>query len=542
SSIYSRRQAPVDVFHNDPFKVQSYTFRYAEKPYYPVQQYQRPEPPKPLQTPRSPPFETYYVNAKFKRRQELATKPDPPPAKPEPAPTSFIVHRRRKLQEDYAPVPPKQKEQTNRPVNSPLLRTCCNREEYQAMRRVLTRSSTVTPKMQPARSPSAATFRSNGSGCAININISGLTSDTELDKTLRIQIEADPCVTNNKDKRKSATDLPKVATARCVSSESFKIDKRLSKFVLPELQPSGNWMQRNDLLLARRLQVQEERQCLEQLRQQELEEERQRARQREEERERLRQLERERDCERIRELEAERERQRLRELEREQQRLRELERETQRRRDYERACWREERLQRARSMPTSMDEPKVMTSHLYRLASTDRLPGMAPCYVHLSELERSKMLTQRRAASRAPKTQPEPLERRSSGTSNNNASVLGNATRNSSNVSLRRASSTRLNECKLLNLQVNGIPVSSNQPIHTRINNMPIRITTSQPADEHLQFSVNQVREQRGQERRRSSSRSSRTASASRAGQGSSAGPYNVNINVYADNPRTMRL
>lgn len=197
-----------------------------------------------------------------------------------------------------------------------------------------------------------------------------------------------------------------------------------------------------------------------------------------------------------------------------------------------------ERLLRTRSMPTSIDEPKVMSSRLYRLASTDRLPGMAPCYVRKSVVKseaksdvkpcrptaRSLSRPPSRSSSQSPKKQ-QPLERRSSGASNSNVSVQGIADKS------RRISPDCLDEPKLLNLHVNGFPVNSNLPIHTRINNMPIRITTSQPTDDNLRFSLNRVRvstsrDLSGQERRRSSSR------------GSSTGPYNIRINVYAtDNP-----
>lgn len=453
---------------------------------------QLPQPVQPKTVPKAATFETYYYNAKFHRRQQPEVKPE---MCLEPLVKTTAMHRRRKLLEDYTPALTKLREPpakaTLRPTDSPLLRSCCNSEGYQMMRRASSKP------LLTQRSPSATTFRRKSSGCEISINISGLSSETELNESLRIKIEPDTSEQNNTDKFKASP------AARCSSAASFAIDKRLSKFLVPEMPASSGSRRRSDLLLSRRLQVQEERQSMEQLRQQEREDVRMRARQREESRRHLRELERQRDRERIKEMDAERERQRLRVLERETQ---------QRRREYE-------RLQRARSMPTSIDRPKVSTSHLQRLASTDRFPGMAPCY---EPPKRSSSRPPTRSLSQSPK-QSQPLGRRSSEACTSNASKL----------SLHSLSMTRLDEPKLLNLHVNGIPVSCNQPIHTRINNMPIRITTSQPTDEHL--SVNQVRvpttnQDVRSRRRRSSSR------------GSSAGPYSVNINVYADNPLNMRL
>lgn len=472
--------------------------------------YRRPETmqlPQPVQTktaPKAPTFETYYYNAKFQSRREPEDKVE---KCMEPLVKTTAEHRRRKLLEDYAPVLTKLREPpakpSQRPTNSPLLRSCCNSEGYQMIRRT---SSVVSSKPLPTqRSPSATTFRRKSSGCQISINISGLSSETELNECVRIKIEPDTCEQNNTDKSKDGRS--KSPAARCSSAASFTIDKRLSKFVVPEVPTISGSRPKGDLLLARRLQVQEERKAIERLRQQELEDVRQQARQREESRRHLRELERQRDRERIKKMDEEREKQRLRELVREAQ---------QRRREYE-------RLQRARSMPTAIDEPKVSTSHLQRLTSVDRFPGMAPCYVRQSEPpKRSSRRPPLRSLSQSPKqSQPQPLGRRSSDA----------CTSNASNLSLHSLSMTRLDEPKLLNLHVNGIPVSSSQPIHTRINNMPIRITTSQPTDEHL--SVNRVRVPTTRQelgRRRSSSR------------GSSVGPYSVNINVYADNPLNMRL
>lgn len=508
SKLYSRRRTPLDVFHNDPFKVNSYTFRYAEKPCYPVRNYRSPEvlqSVQPKAPPKAPPFETYYYNTKFQRRQQSDSKSD-------------AEHRRQKLLESYTIAPTKLREPPapvpQCPTNSPLLRNCCNREGYQLLRRSASVASSKPPVLTK-RSPSALTFQRNSSSCAISIDINGLSSETDLNKSLRIKIEPDTCLQNNTDKCKTSTTkvASKPPDARFSSSGSFVIDKRLSKFVVPQM-PTSNRSQKKDLLLARRLQVQEERQCMERLRQRELEEERKRVRLREESRRQLRDLERLQDRIRIKELEAERESQRVRELERETQ-LKGRE---------------HERLLRSRSMLTSMDEPNTMSSNLYRLASTDRLHAKAPCYVRDSEVKSRKPTIRplSRSLSQSPQKQ-DYLARRNSGASNSNANLAVKY----SKKSLHCQSTTCLDEPKLLNLHFNGVPISSNQPIHTRINNMPIRIITSQPTDDNLRFSVNRVRVSAPRdlpnlERRRSSSRASST------------GPYNIHINVYADNPRTM--
>ncbi|KAM8714119.1 hypothetical protein ACLKA7_014294 [Drosophila subpalustris] len=586
SSVYTRRQTS-DVFHNDPFKVQSYNFHYAEKPSYPVQHYQRP-PPK---LPEPPPFTTYYYNAKFHRNREPLTASPPT--------SSFVEARRRQFLQDFnrvstparreigtglrSSVQPREALQVHHPVASippavvtspPLLRTCCNREDYKMMRRGQS-VTTMRPSScsagpartgsrcasvssfsvrQPEKNQSQATIRlsprrsaSSCSGCAININIRGLDSKVALDKSLQIKIETDACLHNvNTDKIKAQTNLGMGQKNRG-STESFVIDKRLSKFSLADVQATS-WARKRsaaqDALLAKRLQVHSERERLEKLRQQEQKKEQERVRQREQERNRLRQAERQRDQQRLLELEAEREAQRLREVERETQR-----REQQRERERQQ----QQRMpMRAKSMLSSLSQPVVMTSHLYRPASTDRLPGMMPCPDARQPAGNSRsrserlqncarrllpLITATRQHQETPRAQspaPRSLERRSSGTSNYNASVTG------SNTSMRRQlSTTRLNERKLLNLHVNGVPVSANLPIHARINNMPIRITTSQPADEHLQFSVNRVRADNALAQ---DVRCNRCRSRSSSRSGLEESPCNVSINVYADNPHTMRL
>lgn len=587
-NVYTRRQSS-DVFHNDPFKVQSYNFHYAERPAYTVQHYQRPPPKKPA----PPPFKTFYYNAKFHRNQESLTAAPPT--------SSFAETRRRQFLQDFNRVSTpvrtdigtgfrsceRQREgsQARQPVtcippavatNMPILRTCCNREDYKTMRRgqsvtaintSLSRTESRSPSLstfsfkQPERNQSQSTFKlsprrsaSSCSGCAININIRGMDSKTDMDKSLRIKIQTDTCLHNNTDKHRIQTNHGrglKTCTTGCRSSETFVIDKRLSKFSMANVHVTNGTRKpscEQDALLAKRLQLQSERERLEKMRQQELHKEQESARQREEKRERLRQLERQRDHERLLELEAERENQRIRELEHNAHRKREIER---RHQEKLRQVRQQRMLMRAMSMPSSITPPVVMTSHLYRPASTDRLPGMVPCNVRQSTVnsrsERLQKCTQNLTTLQCPKSKlPRPqqestLERRSSGTSNYNVSVPESG----SNISMRQLSATRLNEPKLLNLHVNGVPVTSNLPIHARINNMPIRITTSQPADEHLQFSVNRVRVANalpiaGQERR---SNRSHSRSSSRSGlEEPSTIPCNVSINVYADNPRTMRL
>ncbi|KAH8300236.1 hypothetical protein KR044_012020 [Drosophila immigrans] len=521
-SVYTRRQSS-DVFQNDPFKIQSFNFHYAERPAYPVQHFQRPSPI----SAESTPFKTFFYNAKFHRNAES------------PPTSSFVENRRRQFLHDFSRVSPpvtreifsvlKPQERHSRyPVASippvaanppPLLRTCCNREDYRAMDRGhsvttirRTRSTSLNWKA-PAKQPSESSIRqsprrtaSSCSGCTININIRSTDSEVVVDKALKIKIEA-----SNTDKSQG------VALRRCCSSNSFVIDKRLSKFSV------SNGCQQDELL-AKRLQLQAERERMEKQRQQELRVDRERVRQREQERERLRKAERERDLERLRQLQTEREFQRLRELERETQRRRELEKAERMRREAPQQKQQQRQPMRAKSLTDPITAPVVMTSHLCPRASSDRLPGMAPCYLRPSEPTRAERLQicsrnlsrlQKICGKPAEATAPKSLERRSSGVSNFNTIVRDSG----SNSSLR-------NERKLLNVQVNGQPVSSSVPIHTRINNMPIRITTSQPQDKHLRLSFNRVR----------------AAGGATSEESPPAPPCNVNINVYADNPRSKRL
>ncbi|TDG42217.1 hypothetical protein AWZ03_011355 [Drosophila navojoa] len=207
---------------------------------------------------------------------------------------------------------------------------------------------------------------------------------------------------------------------------------------------------------------------------------------------------------------------------------------------------------RAISMPTSISSSVVMTPQLQRRPLTVRLPGMAPCHLnqsraHAARAERLQNCTRNLTIFQRPKptlssqTDKSPsrkLERRSSGSSNNyNATVVVSG----SNCSVGGHLATHPNERKLLNLHVNGMPVSTNQPMYTRINNMPIRITTSKPSDEHLQFSMNKVRVRNSSPARTSPlNECRRSFSGGGCGGNSRSGeqlpkPYNVNISVYAD-------
>ncbi|XP_001994530.2 putative uncharacterized protein DDB_G0271982 [Drosophila grimshawi] len=530
TSIYTRRQTN-DVFHNDPFKIQSYNFRYADRPAFPMQAYQRPQPTQP----KPPSCETYYKNPKFITRMSHN-------ATVTPASTAFAEHRRRQFLHDFKYMPtmpaskvnsisgreaPQRRSQLGSSLPAavsklPLLRTCCDRDEYRAMRRdqsvtSLMQSASSTKSTQACASASSlksvrnfstSTFERSpmrsancSSGCAININISGREAEAQQDNRLNIQIKKDNNTNNFKE------------LARNTSSDIFFIDKRLSKFNLPVAHEQ-------DLLMAVRQQG-----TTNQVRQQELEKEQQLMRLREQERELFRQLERLRDPD---QLQAKREKQRQRDLECEAQRPLPM-------------------PMRAMPLTTSVGTPAtVMTSNLKRLASKERLPGMVPFYVRqprassspqAARAGRITQLTNRQEvqlpSAPAPASPCITLERRSSASSHNNANVCGSVR----NASLQRLSNPHLSERKLLNLNVNGMSVDSNQPIHTRLNNMPIRITTSQPAYEDRQFSLNKVRVRN-------------TATTAEPGQESGScrleesttRPYNVSINVYADNLRTMRL
>ncbi|BFG06063.1 uncharacterized protein DMAD_04656 [Drosophila madeirensis] len=562
----------TDIFHGDPFKIQSYKFRYAERPVYPVQHYQRPE-PQPQPTPsRAPPFETYYRNAKFS-------------SDPECAPSARLVqqNRRRRCLRDF-----------QLSTDSPLLKSCCNRGDYQTMDRgqsatsLYRRCSTNAASMSASRATfekrerswhqsvadSSSTSiqllpkRSGCSGCEINTNMAAQDSQSEADNNLRIKIETDSCLLNNTDRAKQPTRQQSSSSASR-SSVSFGIDKRLSKFSVAEKMPRISAEQAaKQRVTERELEL-------------ELKMERERARQRERERENLRQQERQRDYERLLELEVEREKERLRELERESQRRKEYH-------EYQELQRRAEQKRREVPMPMPVPipahNPVMMSSHLYRRTSDDRLPGMVhfcdrppaaackrpqSCNKNLPSLRGQRKPTATTAPPHAstftaaspipmytsartvpedtpapaePKYSPAPavpmfstappvspcrsLERSSSGTSNGNVHV--SVSTNGSH----RPSTTELNEQKQLN---------SDSPILTRLNNMPIRITTSRRRDGDLELSINQVRLRNhspipGVAPRLSSSRLLQ-------GDDSSVQSLNVNINVYADtNSRRMRM
>ncbi|XP_030370943.1 calponin homology domain-containing protein DDB_G0272472 [Scaptodrosophila lebanonensis] len=361
-----------------------------------------------------------------------------------------------------------------------------------------------------------------------------------------------------------------------------------------------------DPLVVRRVQEQRRERLREELRreraqfddqQRELTAERQQARQREQEREQLRQAEREQDRQRLLELEAERERDRLRELERQSQRQRECLRQLQ-----ERLQWEHDRLPLRptimASQPHSQLVPRrvLMQSHLCRRMSTDRLPGMMPLRalqnageapviplpapspaprpaartpnadMRMQRLHSSVQNLQSMRGLPSSEDGDISLERRSSGSSNVNE-LVGMSTESavrgrggsSTCVYRRRASGTMLPEPKLLNVHRRSpCPMSPNDvlanatspsnpprrstaphaPITTRINNMPIRITTTQPPDDEADFSVNQIRVPNSATGRRRSQVQDHSED-STAGPSS---PYNVHINVYADNLRMMRL
>nr|XP_017001016.2 LOW QUALITY PROTEIN: putative uncharacterized protein DDB_G0271982 [Drosophila takahashii] len=567
--LYPSRRQAADVFHGDPFKIQSYNFRYADKPFYPTQNYQRPPTAAPLV--RKPSFQTFYYNPRFSQD-------------PEYIPATRRENRRRPLLRDAktpVPVAP-QTRRSPTATDSPLLRTCCQSGEYKAMRRgrstmTLDRSSLHVPRSTGGASTTTFSSDSDNQLQKISINIRTVDPQSEVDNNVSIKIEADAYLLNNTDKvmARSPQEQERISPR---SSGSFGIDKRLSKFNVSETKPrtSPEWefRQREKALEEeRRMERERDRQRWEDQRlerERELQEERQRARQRERDREQLRVLERLRDEERLRELEVERER----------QRLRELERETQRHREYDRFCAlqeqaRRQRLEQLRRESENVPPPPVpMTSHLYTVTSDDRLPGMAFCDLSsrrpktsTRHLPRPKM-ERRRArvnqdtrtvrsatrsltpppifSSRSPtppllatsrsstpnrrenhpsSRSPTPirsptitrnLDRCSSGTSNGNVHVT--VTTNGG----RRSSNSRVSEPKQLN---------ASHPLVTSLNNMPIRITTSRTSDRDLAFSLNHVR-------MRGSSPMPRERSSSQEDQDA----CQLNINVYAEKLRLMRI
>ncbi|XP_017865715.1 PREDICTED: uncharacterized protein LOC108615610 isoform X1 [Drosophila arizonae] len=557
STGYSRRPS-AEIFYNDPFKIQSYNFRYADRPAYPVQNYQRAQTSQSIQS-KPHTFETYYQNPKFNAKNHETR------AAAATHSSAFSEYRRRNFLHDFKcfPTQPNRVRDVVEPIvpsgpkssvrTQPLLRSCCNRDEYQTVLRgqsvtslkqtsthtnsvthrvgggAIGRSASVCSVRGPAKNSSTSTFQlaprrsaSTCSGCAINININGLDSEAELTKSLKINIQTDACLRNNTD---SPTITPNLQSApRC--SGSFIIDKRLSKFSLPEawVQGSGQY----NVPKTERLQLQSEgkrvvqdtspvRVCKQKC-------------------ERLAELDRQLDRERLQQLELERAGRSALGLE-------------ERRRECEWDRCRSDSRQkhqpmRAISMPTSVSSAVGMTPQVPRRASTDRLPGMAPCLLNhsraqaarakrlqsctrnLTTFQRSKTTLSSQTDQRGPSRK---LERRSSDSSNNyNATVVGSG----SNCSVRGFSASHLNERKLLNLHVNGLPVSTNQPIYARINNMPIRITTSKPADEDLQFFMNKVRVRNPSPAIRSPLHDG--GNSCRSGE-QLPKPYNVNISVYAD-------
>ncbi|XP_023030888.1 serine/threonine-protein kinase prpf4B [Drosophila willistoni] len=575
-AVAARQRHTKDIFHGDPFKIQSYNFRYAERPAYPVQQYPRPE-PQPLHA--RPQFETYYYNHRFKTNP---IESQPITTTPLTSASAFTEHRRRKFLHDFKCIPtpprkivapiinsarsasvapqPRRMLGTNTPLtvtNSPLLQSCCHRGEYQMTRRgyqsttsLVKSSSTNVLRTGAGATRSASTVnlqrnRSAHSGCEININISGRDSDSEMDNNVRIKIETDSVsLRNNTDRVEKST----MASTRSISN--FGIDKRLSKFNVG--QKTNCNQERNERISYSQLKQQEE--------QREYQQQRERAVQRERQRELLRELERERDRDRLLQLEAERERDRLRLLERETQRELEFERINR----YKEQQRREAEL-RLPMRAVAMPSPVTMTSHLYRRESDDRLPGMMP-FRELAPTKRAQRLrnltrtsvakstyglkTSTDACNSEPASVPPPptavsalahsptfpaattfshnLERCSSGTSNGNVHVLI-ATAASNHSLRRRLSAVRLNEHKPLNSALPNSTSSQNLPIHTRLNNMPIRITTTRSADKDPQIAINKVR------LRDLSPMPEHRSSNSRL-------DYNVNINVYADHLRMMRL
>ncbi|EDX06939.1 GD10971 [Drosophila simulans] len=541
----SRRQAS-DVFIGDPFKIHSYNFRYADKPFYPVQNYQRPTPPTPPALAKKSSFQTFYHNPRFSQDPEYI------PAKKSPQTSSY---RRRLLLESMdmplgstvttpgrqsVPVAP-QTRRSPTATDSPLLRTCCQSVRYEAMRRgpsntTVCQSSTNLRRSAGGGVPPTSTttfsmdsnahLQNRRSGCGISIDICSVDSQSEVDNNVSIKIATDAYLLNNTDKVRS-----KSKPVRCTprSSGTFGIDKRLSKFSVSETKPrtSVEWelRQREKAREAERQRERErDRQLLEERRleqERELQEERVRARQRERDREQLRQLERLRDEERLLELEVERER----------QRLRELERESQRHREYERLCALQEQFRREQMDLLSQEpippRPSVpMTSHLYTTTSDDRLPGMAFCDLSSRRTRRLENPTRpkerRKTRPRTTPTIPRDLARSSSGTSNGNVHVTVTTTGRRSNCSMRRSSNDHVSEQK----QLNG-----NQTCVACLNNMPIRITTSRSRDTDLAFSLNHVR-----------MRGSSPAPAERSSSQESQDSCQVNISVYADKLRLMRL
>ncbi|KAH8301530.1 hypothetical protein KR059_005468 [Drosophila kikkawai] len=583
------RRVAYDVFHGDPFKINSYSFRYADKPSFTPQHYQRPAP-----TPPSPPapnrtssFQTFFVNPNFNRSSEL------PPSNRGVSRPHFLREFQPGFTTPLRTMAPSMARQPSVPVSpqlrcppgvtdSPLLRTCCQMGQYQSLRggqSSATLGSASSCSMRATGGGGApcisnTTFsrssnvqlhsnrdREASSGCEININICSRDLVSEADNNVNIRIEADSCLLNNTDTVRPELERNPQRSDDSLTA-SFGIDKRLSKFNVTETKPrtSPEW-ERQQRELQQRVQARErDRQFREELeleRERELQKERDLARQRNREREQLRQQERQRDLEHL-QLEAVRER----------QRLEELKRESHWHREYQRMCIFQDQLYRQRMQSMPVVPPVTMTSHLYTVTSDDRLPGMAFCGFSSRRptttrrsvtVKKADPVVQEIPTASAPSSAlvetsvPTPscstippssspdqngnptlaLDEPTGSRSEKAPAIPGNLKCSSSfssndNVHIIEKSSGSLAKGSPAQSQTEAKQLNGRPPIVTRLNNIPIRITTSRNVDTNLDLSMSRVRV--------------RGSSPVTRGAGSSRRDCHVNINLFPEKLRMSRI
>ncbi|KNC28273.1 hypothetical protein FF38_13140 [Lucilia cuprina] len=276
SNCITKRSKPSDPFERDPFKIQSYNFRYADRPTFPIAAVQ----PRVIQqADTSKKCQTYFYNQNF------------PSTKNSNGPTTtnltneertlnlskFQEYRRRKFLQEPAAAGSKKSSHESKILNLyygkdqdiPLTSTktynltCPNinynisRNSSQASVRNCCKSDSTKPNISNRAHQSLASStrdltnnanrsrRSLSSGCEININIKSL-DNTSLQDSVNIKIETDSIYRNlnGPQKRNSYNSLQN--KSRLNASQSFVIDKKLSKFSVKSETKSNLRMSSNE--------------------------------------------------------------------------------------------------------------------------------------------------------------------------------------------------------------------------------------------------------------------------------------------------------
>ncbi|XP_037825390.1 uncharacterized protein LOC119613445 [Lucilia sericata] len=266
SNCITKRSKPSDPFERDPFKIQSYNFRYADRPTYPIAAV----PPRVIQQPESlNKCQTYFYNPNFpvSKNSNGPTKTSSTNVERALNLSKFQEYRRRKFLQEPA-VGLKRPKEYSKNYESKILNLyygadkdipltssktynlACPTTNYnippkasQASVRNCYKSDTVKPStsnrvyqsLASSNVANVANSRSSiSSGYEININIKNLDHNS-LQDSVNIKIETDSIYRNlnipqTKNSHKSLQNKSQLNT-----SQSFVIDKRLSKFsVKPE--------------------------------------------------------------------------------------------------------------------------------------------------------------------------------------------------------------------------------------------------------------------------------------------------------------------